>query len=108
MHPKQLKLVDKEHLHIEWSDGQVREYTVRGLRKQCPCATCREKRREIASQSEPLFPVVSLEEMIPLSISSMEPVGNYAYGIRFSDGHDTGIFSLEMLRGSGQRIEDEK
>jgi DUF971 family protein len=28
-------------------------------------------------------------------------VGNYAYSIAFSDGHDTGIFTLEFLRELG-------
>jgi len=33
----------------------------------------------------------------------MDPVGNYAYRILFSDGHDTGIFTLELLRELGRR-----
>ncbi len=28
----------------------------------------------------------------------MSPVGRYAYKITWSDGHDTGIFTLEHLR----------
>jgi DUF971 family protein len=32
----------------------------------------------------------------------MRPVGNYAYGIQFSDGHDTGIFTLELLGQLGR------
>ena len=31
----------------------------------------------------------------------MKPVGNYAYSIAFSDGHDTGIFSFEMTVPGG-------
>jgi DUF971 family protein len=31
----------------------------------------------------------------------MEPVGNYAYSIRFSDGHDTGIYTFELLQALG-------
>ncbi|MEE3220467.1 MAG: gamma-butyrobetaine hydroxylase-like domain-containing protein, partial [Planctomycetota bacterium] len=30
-----------------------------------------------------------------------EPVGNYAYSIKFSDGHDTGIFQFDLLRELG-------
>ena len=35
----------------------------------------------------------------------MQPTGRYAYSIHFSDGHDTGIFTLESLRemGNGRR-----
>jgi DUF971 family protein len=31
----------------------------------------------------------------------MAPVGNYAYAIAFSDGHDTGIYTIEYLRELG-------
>jgi DUF971 family protein len=32
----------------------------------------------------------------------MKPIGNYAYGIEFSDGHDTGIYTFEYLRELGE------
>jgi DUF971 family protein len=31
----------------------------------------------------------------------MVPVGNYAYRIEFSDGHSTGIYTLDLLRRLG-------
>jgi DUF971 family protein len=34
----------------------------------------------------------------------MNPVGRYAYGIEFSDGHNTGIFTLDSLRELGQEV----
>jgi len=37
----------------------------------------------------------------------MKPVGNYAYGIEFSDGHNTGIYSFETLRSLGERFASE-
>ena len=36
-------------------------------------------------------------------ISALEPVGNYAIRISFSDGHDTGLFSWDILYDYGQR-----
>ena len=36
-------------------------------------------------------------------ISSVEPVGNYAIRIGFSDGHNTGIFSWDTLYNFGLR-----
>jgi DUF971 family protein len=71
------------------------------LRKACPCATCREKRNAPPAPSLSL-PVLSMAEARPLTIAGMKPVGNYAYSIEFSDGHDTGIFTLEFLREMGQ------
>jgi len=38
-----------------------------------------------------------------ITIRHMDPVGNYAYRILFSDGHDTGIFTLELLRELGSQ-----
>ena len=98
--PVELKLVSPERLRISWSDGMVREYTVRELRENCPCATCREKRG--APPPPPsILPVLSAAEIAPLRIEAMKPTGRYAYAIDFSDGHDTGIFTLESLRELG-------
>ena len=35
--------------------------------------------------------------------AAMKPVGHYAYSIDFSDGHDTGIYTLESLRELGAK-----
>ena len=100
--PTHLALTEKHSLLIEWSDGQKREYTVRALRDGCPCATCREKRLQ-PPQAKPasLLPVLTAAEARPLRIQDMKPVGQYAYSIEFSDGHNTGIFTLEFLRELG-------
>ncbi len=37
-----------------------------------------------------------------VGIAELEPVGHYAVRIRFTDGHDTGIFSWTLLRQLGQ------
>jgi DUF971 family protein len=42
--------------------------------------------------------VLKPEEIAPLSITGMSPVGQYAYKIAFSDGHDSGIYTLDYLR----------
>ena len=103
-YPTNLQLTDDDVLHIQWSDGQRREYTVRELRNSCPCATCRDRRGH-ATESTTQLPVLSLEEARPLRITGMKPVGNYAYTIVFSDGHDTGIYTLEQLRETGHEME---
>ena len=40
-----------------------------------------------------------------ISISSIEPVGNYAIRIVFDDGHDTGLFGWEFLLDLGENTE---
>lgn len=99
--PTKLQLLDETHLLIQWSDGHSRRYSFRELRNNCPCATCREKRKSPA----PLLPVLTAEEAAPLKILGMKPVGNYAYSINFSDGHDTGIYSFSTLLELGEVVE---
>jgi len=101
--PSKLEITAEGRLRIVWSDGQVREYSVGELRDACPCATCREKRSAPPPPSTAL-PILSAAEAAPLRIAAMNPVGRYAYGIEFSDGHDTGIFTLDSLREMGEEV----
>jgi DUF971 family protein len=103
MRPTELKILDERRLLIAWDDAQRREYSFAELRDACPCATCREKRA--APKPATLLPVLSAAEAQPLKVLGMRPVGNYAYAIEFSDGHDTGIFTLELLRQLGKPCE---
>ena len=101
--PTKLELTPGNRLRITWSDSLIREYSFRELRDKCPCATCREKRN--APPPDPFqLPIISAAEAKPLRIAGMKPVGNYAYSIDFSDGHDTGIFTLESLRQMGEVV----
>jgi DUF971 family protein len=101
IYPTALQLTPENRLLIDWSDGQRREYRIRELRDACPCATCREKRNQ--PPPDPLaLPLLKQVQTQPLTIAAMEPMGNYAYSIRFSDGHDTGIFAFDLLRQLGQ------
>jgi DUF971 family protein len=99
-YPTGLKLTDDRHLLIEWSDGGQRRYGFKALRDACPCATCREKRS--APQDPLALPTLKVGQLAPLTLTGMKPVGNYAYTIAFSDGHDTGIYSFELLRELGE------
>lgn len=98
--PTHLALDDDKALRISWSDGVVRRYRPQALREACPCATCREKRDVPASP----FAILSPAETRPLAILAMRPVGNYAYSVEFSDGHDTGIYTIELLRELGEDV----
>jgi DUF971 family protein len=101
--PTKLELADATHLRITWSDGQVRQYTFRELRDLCPCATCREKRGAPPPPPTQL-PILTDAQTRPLRITAMKPVGNYAYSIDFSDGHNTGIYTVESLRQMGAEV----
>lgn len=94
--PQAIRRRDDATIEVVWSDGTTASYTPRLLRDACPCATCREQ-RTAAPAANPLL-VLSPAELTPLTVTGMQPVGQYAYKIVFSDGHDSGIYTLEYLR----------
>jgi len=97
--PLELKRTEARELWILWDDGQEQRISFFKLRKACPCATCREKAAAEPARPTTLLPVISAAEANPVQLLSMHPVGNYGYNIAFSDGHDSGIFTFEYLRG---------
>ena len=101
IYPTALSLDDEQReLVIQWSDDSQRRYAFKELRDECPCANCREKRRD-TSPPDPLQ-VLTPEQLQPIAIAGMKPVGNYAYSIDFSDGHNTGIYTFEKLLELGR------
>ena len=98
--PTALRRLDDGRIEISWSDGCRRLLSPRELRDACPCASCREKRD--ATTTVPLLQVLSPEEIRPLAVTGMKPIGQYAYSIGFSDGHDTGIYLFDYLRDLGR------
>ncbi len=89
---------------IQWSDDRQTAYTAGQLRKACPCASCREKRKAKAeddAKPSGMLPVLSAAEAQPLEIAAMRPAGQYAYNIQFSDGHNSGLFTFDLLRELG-------
>lgn len=87
-----------DRLFIEWNDGHRSIYTWKHLREQCPCASCR---GEMGQPPDP-FRILKPSELVPkppLAPVEMTPMGHYAYKIAWNDGHDTGIYTLEHLRG---------
>lgn len=86
------------HLTITWGDQHVTEYALRWLRANCPCATCREERRVAALQTDLL--TLSSGPLPSTQIAGAELVGNYAIRLRWTDGHDTGIYAFSLLRAA--------
>lgn len=98
--PTDLTRLPSGALQLTWNDGLVAALTPRVLREACPCASCKEK----VGHPPPLLPVIKPEEAQTLQVRGMQPVGNYAYSIAFSDGHDTGIYTLVYLRELCQQL----
>uniref|UniRef100_UPI0037C76A7C DUF971 domain-containing protein n=1 Tax=Roseovarius salis TaxID=3376063 RepID=UPI0037C76A7C len=87
-------------LILRWCDGAEQRLADRDLRLACQCAQCREE----MSGARLLDP-----DTVPLDIALTRvwSVGNYALGMAFSDGHDTGIYTFKALRAlAGTELED--
>ncbi len=95
--PTHLDLKKDRGLSVEWPDGDSSYYSIAYLRKMSPSAEQRQLREEMAKNPLTVLPS-SPAASGPLVAISAEMVGNYAIRIRFSDGHDTGIYSWQYLR----------
>jgi DUF971 family protein len=93
--PTAMRRAGDDRLAIAWADGRSGSISFGALRDACPCAGCREERRQPPNP----FRVLKPGEIVggPPRPMSMTPVGNYAYKIVWNDGHDTGIYPLELL-----------
>lgn len=84
---------------MQWSDGVSSYYSIAYLRRMSPSADARELRKELATNPLTVLPSSAANSGGgPLIAVDAEFVGNYAIRIRFSDGHDTGLYSWKYLR----------
>lgn len=83
-------------LRIEWSDGHRSEYTFRWLRANCPCASCREDRRDARTGDG----LTLMTQLPSTELAAAALVGNYAVQIAWADGHDSGIYPFSALRAA--------
>lgn len=99
-HPIALaKLDEGKRIEIRWSDGETQVLRARAIRDACPCATCREKAEALEKETtRNQLRILSDAELTPLTVQKMNPAGNYAYVIQFSDGHQSGVFTFDVLR----------
>ncbi len=89
-HPTEIKLHAKSRLlTIGFDDGAVFELPCEYLRVFSKAAEVRTSDRPVTGKEG-------------VSISSIEPQGQYAIRVMFDDGHDTGIFSWDTLYALGR------
>ena len=94
--PVHLDVERERGLRIRWNDGTEHFLAVMVLRRHSPSADARQLREEMARNPLTVLPAGRSDG--PLRIEAAEPVGYYALRLRFSDGHDTGIYSWRYLR----------
>lgn len=97
-HPTEIKLHQKSRLlEIAFSDGRAFQFPCEFLRVYSPSAEVRGH-----GPGQEVLQTGKKE----VTINRIEPVGSYAVQLFFSDGHDTGIYSWDLLYDYGMRQEE--
>jgi len=97
--PRVITKSDPALLVIEWADDAETTLTAPQLRAICPCANCVDELTGRRVHDPASVPPDLLTESVTL-------VGHYALAIRFTDGHDTGIYTFDHLRRAGEAAAD--
>lgn len=89
--PEAIRTVGADELLIIWNDGQRQLYSFSSMRFHCPCAGCVDEMTGVRR--------IRLDQIkAGIRVLDWKTVGNYALQFRWSDGHQTGIYSYEYLR----------
>jgi DUF971 family protein len=89
--PRDLQVVNAEgRLRVVWTDRE-HDFPLVALRAECQCAQC-----ENEWTGERILDPATIAADI--AIEGLQLVGNYAVRVRWSDGHDTGLFTWQRLR----------
>ena len=91
----------RRELAIRWQDGHDSVYPFDLLRRECPCALCNEQRNKASASSGPSLTVLTgpVLKTGEVGVTEVSSVGRYAINFAWSDGHNSGIYSFDYLRG---------
>ena len=89
--PREIKQEDDSTLSILWGDDRRCRFNAAELRRSCPCEECVNE-----WTGERMLKPENISENI--EIRDLSLVGRYAVNFRWSDGHETGIYSFRYLR----------
>ena len=93
--PEEIRLSkSKDSLFVKFDNGHETTLSAELLRVESPSAEV--QGHGVGQKTTPTGKA-------KVTISALEPVGNYAIRISFSDGHDTGLFTWDILFDYGQR-----
>ncbi len=88
---------DKKSLSIAFKADEIYEFSAEFLRVESPSA-------EVRGHGESEKRLVSGKKSVVFK--SIEPVGNYALKLVFSDGHSTGIYTWDYFKEHGEQQDE--
>jgi DUF971 family protein len=91
LNPTRVEPHSPTHMMIAWNDGKQFIVPYFEIRFHCPCAGCVDE--HTGQRTLDRASVSASTRAV-----GVELVGRYALQIRWSDGHDTGMFHFERLR----------
>ena len=99
MIPVDISKADKQTLRIKWENGDESFFPMVFLRRNCPCATCREAQAKQSVAANP-FKILKPGEVLQteVAINEAQVVGRYALCFVWNDGHREGIYTFDFLR----------
>ena len=95
MRPTDIQQIGNE-LALKWDDGTESFIALEKLRRACPCAGCKGEMDVMGNlykgPEKPLRPE-------SFQLKGLAHVGGYAIQPQWGDGHSTGLYSFDYLRG---------
>ena len=93
--PKVIRKTSERLLYCEWEDGLKGTITMETFRKECPCAECTQ---DELNNKKTLTHLLDTFEEGKFQLKEVKAIGNYAIAVSWGDGHDSGIYTWEVLR----------
>ena len=90
-------MVIGQELALAWGDGSESYLELEKVRRMCPCAECQ---GEPDALGRVVVPQTSYGAGA-FELKAIERVGGYALRPRWGDGHETGLYSYDLLRRLG-------
>ena len=87
--------VVNELLLIIFSDDSEAILELKHMRQKCPCASCEGEKDALGNIYKGPEPILNESSFI---VSGIQPVGYYGLRPFWKDGHNTGIFTSELLK----------
>src|SRR6266481_9787842 len=97
LEPTNIQQIGNE-LAIHWSDGAESFLKLEMLRRVCPCAACGGEPDVLGHIARPHVSYTDKS----FELVGFDLVGGYALQPRWTDGHNTGIYSFTYLRRLAQ------